>query len=59
MSGIDGAHRVERAGEVHVDQPVPELVVDGVQRAQVAGARVVDEDVEPAERLRDRVDRRR
>ena len=49
-----GAHPVERAGEVHVDEPVPELVVDGVQRPQVAGARVVEQHVDA-----DRAPRRR
>jgi hypothetical protein len=43
---------VERAGQVHVDQPVPELLVDRVQRAEVARPRVVDQYVEGPQRGR-------
>ena len=45
------------AGEVHVDDPVPEAIFNGVQRAQIADAGVVDQDREAAERVDGCVDR--
>ena len=48
-----GTHAVIRAGEVHVDEAVPELLVDGVQRPEIAEAGVVHQHVEPPEPVRD------
>src|SRR3954471_10702410 len=54
-----GLRAEERAGEVRLEDVTPRAERDLEERRRVAGARVVDEHVEPAERLGEVVDHRR